>query len=136
MALKKRFIIKMTNFDFNPSKSKIIMPLVFHKIVDGDAVDWEDVDKEDFKKILDNVGKNYQESIQYPSLNIRGLSSGWVKKEVRTIVPDKAIAEIDIRLVKESDPKKLIDLVKNHIIKEGAYIIENRDPTNEERNTK
>jgi acetylornithine deacetylase/succinyl-diaminopimelate desuccinylase-like protein len=84
----------------------------------------------------DNVGKNYQESIQYPSLNIRGLSSGWVKKEVRTIVPDKAIAEIDMRLVKESDPKRLIDLVKNHIIKEGAYVIENRDPTNEERNTK
>jgi len=84
----------------------------------------------------DNVGKNYQESLQYPSLNIRGLSSGWVKKEVRTIVPDKAIAEIDIRLVKESDPKRLINLVKNHIIKEGAYVIENRDPTNKERNTK
>jgi acetylornithine deacetylase/succinyl-diaminopimelate desuccinylase-like protein len=84
----------------------------------------------------DNVGNNYQESIQYPSLNIRGLSSGWVRKEVRTIVPDNAIAEIDIRLVKESNPEKLIGLVKNHIINEGAYVIENRDPTIEERNTK
>tara|TARA_B100000953_G_scaffold14382_1_gene12726 strand:- start:653 stop:1210 length:558 start_codon:yes stop_codon:yes gene_type:complete len=83
--------------------------------------------------MLEKIIKN---QYKYPSLNIRGLSSGWVKKEVRTIVPDKAIAEIDIRLVKESDPKRLIDLVKNHIIKEGAYVIENRDPTNEERNTK
>lgn len=106
------------------------------KILSAVPDDENQINKELGIAFPDNVGKNYQESIQYPSLNIRGLSSGWVKKEVRTIVPDKAIAEIDIRLVKESNPKKLIDLVKNHIIKEGAYVIENRDPTNEERNTK
>ena len=81
----------------------------------------------------DKVGNNYQESLQYPSLNIRGLNSGWVKKEARTIIPDQAIAEIDVRLVKESDPHRLINLIKNHIIKQGAYVIENRNPTEEER---
>jgi len=81
----------------------------------------------------DKVGNNYQESLQYPSLNIRGLNSGWVKKEARTIIPDQAIAEIDVRLVKESDPHRLINLIKNHIIKQGAYVIENRNPTKEER---
>ena len=54
----------------------------------------------------DKVGSNYQEAIQYPSLNVRGLNSGWVGKEARTIVPDVAIAEIDVRLVKESKPKR------------------------------
>ncbi|UCG27016.1 MAG: M20/M25/M40 family metallo-hydrolase [Bacteroidales bacterium] len=80
----------------------------------------------------DKVGENYQESLQYPSLNIRGLSSGWTGNEVRTIIPDKAIAEIDIRTVPESDPKRLIDLVKQHITNQGYYII-NREPTDEER---
>ena len=31
---------------------------------------------------------------------------------------------------------KAIELIKNHIIKEGAYVIENREPTEEERLTK
>ena len=81
----------------------------------------------------DKVGNNYQEAIQYPSLNIRGLKSGWVGKEVRTIVPSTAIAEIDVRLVKESNPNRLLKLIKDHIIDEGAYVIENREPTVDER---
>ena len=84
----------------------------------------------------DKVGNNYQEAIQYPSLNVRGLKSGWVGKEARTIVPDIAIAEIDVRLVKESEPEKLLNMIKDHIIKEGAYVINSREPTNEERLTK
>ena len=51
----------------------------------------------------DKVAESYQESIQYPSLNVRGLSSGWVGDEKRTIVPALATAEIDVRLVLESD---------------------------------
>ena len=86
--------------------------------------------------ITDKVGSSYQESIQFPSLNVRGFESGWVGKEARTIVPSTAIAEIDVRLVKESNPQRLIELIKNHIIKEGAYVIENREPTEEERLTK
>jgi acetylornithine deacetylase/succinyl-diaminopimelate desuccinylase-like protein len=70
------------------------------------------------------VGNTYQESLQYPSLNIRGLASGWVGKEARTIVPSNAVAEIDIRLVPESDPERLFSLLKDHIVKEGFYLTE------------
>lgn len=84
----------------------------------------------------DKVGSNYQEAMQYPSLNIRGFRSGWVGKEARTIVPDKATATIDIRLVPESDGNRLVRLVREHIEKAGYYIIEGRDPTEEERMTK
>lgn len=80
----------------------------------------------------DNVGNNYQESIQYPSLNIRGLGSGWIGSEARTIVPATATAEIDIRLVVESPPKRQIELVKNHIINQG-YLVLDRKPTSKER---
>ena len=84
-----------------------------------------------FKK-PDNVGKNYQESIQYPSINVRGIESGWVREEVRTIVPSECIAEIDVRLVLESDPIRLHNLIKSHIQELGYYAI-NRRPTKDER---
>ena len=81
---------------------------------------------------FDKVGKNYQESIQYPSLNIRGMQSGWINEEVRTIIPSWARAELDVRLVIESDPNKLLDLISKHI--EGlGYLVLDRKPTKEER---
>jgi len=80
----------------------------------------------------DKVASNYQESIQYPSLNVRGMQSGWVEKEVRTIIPSYALAEIDVRVVKETDPDRLIKLIKNHIKSQGYYLID-RDPKENER---
>lgn len=80
----------------------------------------------------DQVGQSYQESIQYPSLNIRGMRSAWVGPEARTIVPEIAVAELDMRLVPESDPNRLFGLIENHIRQQGFYIVE-ADPTDEER---
>jgi acetylornithine deacetylase/succinyl-diaminopimelate desuccinylase-like protein len=80
----------------------------------------------------ETVGDYYQEALQYPSLNIRGLSSGWTGEKARTIVPARAIAEIDIRLVMESDGNRLKNLVKKHIENQGYYIT-NKEPTIEER---
>ena len=81
---------------------------------------------------IDGVGSNYQESIQYPSLNVRGISSGWVGKEARTIVPATATAELDLRLVVESDGKRLKELIKKYISNQGYHILD-REPTTEER---
>jgi len=78
------------------------------------------------------VGKNYQESLQYPSLNIRGMSSAWIGKQTRTIVPDKATAQLGIRLVPESDGDRLLELVRQHIRSKGYYLLE-REPTDAER---
>ena len=83
----------------------------------------------------DRIGENLQESVQYPSLNIRGLSSGWVGSESRTIVPATATAEIDVRLVKESDPEYLVNLIRQHIEDMGYYVID-REPTEDERQTR
>lgn len=71
----------------------------------------------------EKVGSFYQEALQFPSLNIRGLSSGWVGEKARTIVPESATAEIDIRLVPETDGKRLKNLVKKHIENEGYFAI-------------
>lgn len=80
----------------------------------------------------DKVGSNYQESIQYPSLNIRGLGSAWIGAASRTIIPATATAELDIRLVMESDPERLLSLLKKHISDQGYYIV-SKEPTTEER---
>ena len=82
----------------------------------------------------DKVGSNYQESLQYPSLNVRGLVCANIGEKANTIVPDEAIAEIDLRLVPESDPDKLISLVKKHIESRG-YLLLDRKPTDAERLT-
>jgi acetylornithine deacetylase/succinyl-diaminopimelate desuccinylase-like protein len=81
----------------------------------------------------DRVAPTLQEALQYPSLNVRGLSSGWVGSEARTIVPPTAVAEIDVRLVPETDPNRLLDLMRRHIEGFGYTIVSGRDPTNDER---
>ncbi|MEN8249855.1 MAG: M20/M25/M40 family metallo-hydrolase [Bacteroidota bacterium] len=81
---------------------------------------------------FDKVGSYYQEALQFPSLNIRGMQSGWINEEARTIVPAWAKAEIDVRLVLESDPERLINLIKNHIEQQGFYVTDHA-PTKEER---
>lgn len=78
------------------------------------------------------IADTYQEALQYPSLNIRGMSSGWVGNEARTIIPSAATAEIDIRLVLESDGERLIELVKQHIRDQG-YFITDKKPSSRER---
>jgi acetylornithine deacetylase/succinyl-diaminopimelate desuccinylase-like protein len=88
-------------------------------------------DKMEFKT-PESVGNSYQEAIQYPSLNVRGIRSGWVGSEVRTIVPSECIAEIDVRLVIETDGYKLHDLIKKHIESLG-YIVTDKEPSKEMR---
>lgn len=81
---------------------------------------------------VDNVGSYYQESIQYPSLNIRGMQSGWINEKSRTIIPSWARAEIDMRLVLESKPERLLALIQEHIENQG-YLVLDREPTKKER---
>ncbi len=94
-------------------------------------------DENEIKKFLgiaapDQVGHSFQESLQYPSLNIRGLNALYVGDKARTLIPANATAEIDIRLVPSSNPQRLIDLVRKHIENQGYYIVPN-EPTEEER---
>ena len=80
----------------------------------------------------DVVGKSLQEAIQYPSLNIRGMAAAWVGQESRTIIPPTATAEIDIRLVVESDPERMVNLVRSHVEAQGFLVLD-REPTDAER---
>ncbi len=80
----------------------------------------------------ESVAPSLQEAIQYPSLNIRGMSAAWVGDQARTIIPPTATAELDIRLVTESDPERLAGLLAAHIESLG-YTVLDRAPTGDER---
>ncbi len=71
-------------------------------------------------------------AINQPSLNIRGLRSGWVGEAARTIVPDVAIASIDLRLVEAIDPQEQLDRLTGHIQKQGYHIV-SEEPDRETR---
>ena len=70
----------------------------------------------------DAVGESLQEAIQYPSLNIRGMRSGYVD-EPRTIIPPEATAAIDIRLVQETPSDRMLARLKQHIEAQGYHVI-------------
>jgi len=75
----------------------------------------------------ERAGLSLQEALQLPTLNVRGLSSAFVGAEARTIIPDKAIAAIDVRLVKETPADRMIKLVRQHIERQGWHVVD-RDP--------
>jgi acetylornithine deacetylase/succinyl-diaminopimelate desuccinylase-like protein len=80
----------------------------------------------------DKVGANYQEALQYPSLNVRGMASGGVGDKAASIIPNQALAEIDLRTTVETDGAYLAGLVRNYIEAQGYFLVDH-DPTDAER---
>ena len=72
------------------------------------------------------------ENLNRPSLNINGLQSAGVGKQSANVIPTKAIASIDLRLVAGNDWKRQQQKVIDHIKAQG-YHVTDAEPTNEER---
>lgn len=83
----------------------------------------------------EGVGDTYQEALSYPTLNVRGLSAAYVGGAARTIIPEEAIAMIDIRLVPESDGERLLKLLREYVLAHGYHLIQGEAPTEAERLT-
>jgi len=64
------------------------------------------------------------ELINEPSLNVRGMRSAWVGEEARTIVPDVAVADIDLRLVRDVRPEAQVERLVDHIRGEGYQVVD------------
>lgn len=65
-----------------------------------------------------------QDALQYPALNVRGMSSAFVGAGARTIIPDSATASIDIRLVKETPASTMIEKIRAHVLAQGYHVVE------------
>jgi acetylornithine deacetylase/succinyl-diaminopimelate desuccinylase-like protein len=65
-----------------------------------------------------------QEAVQSPTLNIRGLESAHVGAGARTIIPDRATAAMDIRLVKETPAAEMVEKVRAHVRAQGYHLVD------------
>jgi acetylornithine deacetylase/succinyl-diaminopimelate desuccinylase-like protein len=81
----------------------------------------------------EQVGNSYQEALQFPSLNVRQISTSWKGDQPKTVIPEIAVADIDVRLVVETDARAQLDKIKSHI-KHLGYTVLDHDPTDNERN--
>ena len=79
------------------------------------------------------TGGGYQEALQYPSLNVRGLRAAWVGEEVRTLIPDRAVAELDLRLVPETPGARQVGLLRDYVRAQGYHLVAGEEPTDVER---
>ena len=77
-------------------------------------------------------GMSLAESINYPSLNINGLQSANVGKLSANVIPTKAIASIDLRLVVGNDWQRQQQKLVDHVISQGYHTVKS-EPTDEER---
>jgi acetylornithine deacetylase/succinyl-diaminopimelate desuccinylase-like protein len=80
----------------------------------------------------EGAGEKLVELLQLPSLNVRGLSSAYVGERAQNVVPDKAEASIDARLVKGEDPRHKFEQIVGFIRQQG-YFVTDREPTIDER---
>ena len=78
-------------------------------------------------------GASLAELLGQPSLNIRGLRSAYVGAQAQNVVPEKAEASIDIRLVKDIQPERQFKRLVAHVEKQGYFVVQGREPTPEER---
>jgi acetylornithine deacetylase/succinyl-diaminopimelate desuccinylase-like protein len=83
-------------------------------------------------KSAELVGETYQEALQYPSLNVRGMAAASVGDKASNIIPHQAIAELDLRTVPETPPEYLFGLLQKHVEQQGYHLVKG-EPTDADR---
>ncbi len=83
-------------------------------------------------RTAETVGATYQEALQYPSLNVRGMAAASVGDKASNIIPHLAIAELDLRTVPETPPEYLFGLVQKHVEQQGYHLVKG-EPTDADR---
>jgi acetylornithine deacetylase/succinyl-diaminopimelate desuccinylase-like protein len=93
--------------------------------------DAPDVDRDLMRELwlgrTEGGGKKLVELLNYPSLNIRGMSSARTGQGASNVIPSTATATIDIRLVKGITTEMAAGRVIDHIHAQGYHIVDS-DP--------
>lgn len=78
-------------------------------------------------EIVYDKNEFYKRIMFLPTLTINGISSGYTGRGTKTIIPCRANAKFDVRLVIDQDGKKVFEKIKRHIEKEcpGARVTYN-----------
>ncbi|MGB3712984.1 MAG: M20/M25/M40 family metallo-hydrolase [Candidatus Promineifilaceae bacterium] len=64
-------------------------------------------------------GKALKRAVFDPTCNIQGMASGYLGEGMKTIVPSKAMAKIDFRLVPGQDPEDIFAKLRTHLDTNG-----------------
>jgi acetylornithine deacetylase/succinyl-diaminopimelate desuccinylase-like protein len=92
------------------------------------AITKEPFDEEEFKKEygiekfannLENIEEIKQALVGMSTCNIAGLLSGYTGENAKTVLPAKAMAKLDFRLVPEMMPEKQFERLHEHLIEHG-----------------
>jgi acetylornithine deacetylase/succinyl-diaminopimelate desuccinylase-like protein len=92
------------------------------KLIENELFDEASFKKEyGINKFVNNInGKDIKKAlINEPTCNITGLISGYTGEGAKTIIPSKASAKIDFRLVPNMDPYLQFERLKKHMEKKG-----------------
>jgi acetylornithine deacetylase/succinyl-diaminopimelate desuccinylase-like protein len=80
----------------------------------------------------DGGGKSFLELLHIPTLNINGINSANTGKLAANIIPVKADATLDLRLVAGNDVERQVQKVIRHIQSKGYHVID-QEPSDLER---
>ncbi len=80
----------------------------------------------------DGNGASFMELLMRPTLNINGIQSANVGAMAGNIIPTKADAVLDLRLVRGNDVARQVGRVTDHIRAQGYQVIDH-EPTDTER---
>jgi acetylornithine deacetylase/succinyl-diaminopimelate desuccinylase-like protein len=85
-----------------------------------------EVDKDAFRGTIgkpptsDRFGENYYERLIYkPTFNVSGFQGGYSGNGFRTLIPATASATVDMRLVGDQDPDRVLSSIENFIRERG-----------------
>jgi acetylornithine deacetylase/succinyl-diaminopimelate desuccinylase-like protein len=67
----------------------------------------------------DRSGYELGAAVFEPTANIAGLLSGYTEAGVKTVLPAKAMAKMDFRLVPDQDPNDILEKLKAHLKAQG-----------------
>jgi acetylornithine deacetylase/succinyl-diaminopimelate desuccinylase-like protein len=89
----------------------------------ADLEDTEDLIREMYgiESFVDGLtGMPYRERQAFgPTCNIAGMSSGYTEEGVKTVLPARAMAKMDFRLVPDQDPDEVLAALRAHLQAEG-----------------
>ncbi|HLQ28301.1 MAG TPA: M20/M25/M40 family metallo-hydrolase [Ktedonobacteraceae bacterium] len=90
-------------------------------IADQPVMDTELREAYQVRQFVDNLsGAALSERLAFtPTCNIAGLVSGYTGEGSKTVLPSKAMAKIDFRLVPDQDPQDILEKLKAHFKAEG-----------------
>jgi acetylornithine deacetylase/succinyl-diaminopimelate desuccinylase-like protein len=69
--------------------------------------------------LFDRRGYELEASVFEPTANIAGFLSGYTDAGVKTVLPAKAMAKMDFRLVPNQDPNDILEKLKAHFKAQG-----------------